>query len=88
MLTIVVFHCSSGLFPGLIPQVMGNPWNVAVFFIVGGFFLNTDNMLHPFTFLLKKLKTLYVPATIIYLLAVLLFVLVGWYTLGELHPGN
>ena len=91
MLTIVVFHCSSGLFPGLIPQVMGNPWNVAVFFIVGGFFLNTDNMLHPFTFLLKKLKTLYVPASIIYLLAVLLhnvFVLVGWYTLGELHPGN
>lgn len=91
MLTIVVFHCSSGLFPGLVPQLIGNHWNVAVFFIVGGFFLNLDKMLHPLPFLLKKLKALYIPATIIYLLAVLfhnIFVHIGWYPLGELHLGN
>lgn len=91
MFSIVVFHCSSGLFSEIVSQLMGNHWNVAVFFIVGGFFLSVDKMLHPIPFLLKKIKTLYVPATIIYLLAVLLhnvFVQIGWYPLGEPHPGT
>lgn len=91
MLTIVIFHSSSGLFTGQYMQLMGNPWNVAVFFIVAGFFLNIDKMSQPVPFVLKKAKTLYVPATIIYLLAVLLhnvFVRIGWYPLGEIHPFN
>lgn len=91
MLTIVVFHannCTIGNFAG---QVMGSPWNVPIFFILAGFFLNIDKMAHPISFMLHKLKGLYVPATIIYLIAVLshnLFIDFGWYSLGDLHPGN
>ena len=39
MLTIIVFHCSQTCLHGLLAQLLGNPWNVPIFFIVGGFFL-------------------------------------------------
>ena len=51
---------------------MMNPWNVAVFFIVAGYFLEWDKMVHPLPFIKGKLKTLYVPATVIYLNAIIL----------------
>lgn len=82
MLTIVIFHTSSEMFTGLVPQWLGNPWNVAIFFIIAGFFMKDENLIHPKIFIWRKLKVLYVPATIIYVLAILLhnvFVDLGWY---------
>lgn len=91
MFTIVLFHANNCTIGDFASQMMGNPWNVPIFFILAGFFLNIDKMKHPFSFMLHKLKGLYIPATIIYLMAVLchnLFVDWGWYPLGHLHPGN
>lgn len=91
MLTIVIFHTSCGFFSGFASQWLGNAWNVAIFFIIAGFFTKEDKLIEPRIFITGKLKGLYVPATIIYIIAVLLhnvFVCLGWYPLGELHPGN
>ena len=91
MLTIVIFHQSQGIFPSWLANLMMNPWNVAIFFIVAGYFLKWEKLVCPVPFILGKLKSLYIPATVIYLCAVLLhnvFVHIGWYPLGEIHPGN
>lgn len=91
MLGIVIFHQSSSIFPEWVANLMMNPWNVAVFFIVAGYFLKWEKMVHPKVFIKGKLRTLYVPATVIYLCAVLLhnfFVHIGWYPFGELHPAT
>ena len=91
MLTIIVFHCSATCFPGCFGQLIGNPWNVPIFFIVGGFFLKEESLNKPKQFLIGKFKRLYMPATIIYVINVLLhnfFVHIGWYSLGEMHPAS
>lgn len=89
---VVVFHISSGVFSGFWANVLGgNKWNIAIFFIIGGFFITVDKLTDYKTFLKRKFKSLYVPATIIYLLAILLhnvFIDIGWYPLGEVHPGT
>ena len=91
MLTIIVFHCSTTCIPDTIGHLMGNPWNVPVFFIVGGFFLKEESLSNPKSFLIGKFKRLYLPATIIYGINVLLhnlFVHIGWYPLGGNHPAS
>lgn len=91
MLTIIIFHCSASFFPNTISNILGNPWNVPVFFIIGGFFLKMDSMENPKDFVKGKLKRLYLPATIIYGLNVLLhnvYVYIGWYPLGGVHPAS
>lgn len=34
MLTIIIFHCSATFFPSITSGIIGNPWNVPVFFII------------------------------------------------------
>ena len=91
MLSIVIFHQSTSLFPEWLANLMMNPWNVAVFFIVAGYYLKWEKMIHPVPFIKGKLKSLYIPATVIYLCVVLshiFFVNIGWYPLGGLHPAT
>lgn len=92
IIMVVVFHVASGVFSNFGTNILGgNKWNIAIFFIVGGFFITTDKLVDYKTFFKRKFKSLYVPATIIYLLAILLhnvFIDVGWYPLGETHPGT
>lgn len=91
MLTIIVFHCSQTCLHGLLAQLLGNPWNVPIFFIVGGFFLKEQSLGQLISFIKGKFLRLYLPATIIYGLCVLfhnLFVSIGWYPLGEVHPAS
>ena len=91
MLLIVVFHSSSGLFPQMFHSLIGGGMDVVIFFIVAGFFIKSERLVNPKSFLQAKLKTLYIPATVIYVCAVLLhnvFVDIGWYPLGEIHAGN
>ena len=66
MLTIIIFHCSASFFHNTMSNIIGNPWNVPVFFIIGGFFLKMDSMEKPKDFVTGKLRRLYLPATIIY----------------------
>lgn len=40
-------------------SVLGDAWDMPVFFLVGGFFLNADKLSHPGIFLWHKFKTLY-----------------------------
>lgn len=91
ILSVIVFHIYSDCFPLYIDQLLGRGWNVAVFFVVAGFFICEDDLDNPINLIKKKIKRLYIPATIIYAIFVLLhnvFVIVGWYPLGEIHPGN
>lgn len=91
MLLIVMFHSSSGLFPNTFHSLLGGGMDVVIFFIVAGFFIKRERLVNPKSFLQPKLKTLYIPATVIYVCAVLLhnvFVDIGWYPLGEIHAGN
>lgn len=91
MLTIIIFHCSASFFHNTMSNIIGNPWNVPVFFIIGGFFLKMESMEKPKDFVKGKLKRLYLPATIIYGLNVLLhnfYVYIGWYPLGGVHPAS
>lgn len=91
ILSVIVFHTYSDCFPLYIDQILGRGWNVAVFFVVAGFFISEEDLDNPINFIKKKLKRLYIPAAIIYALCVLLhnvFVSIGWYPLGEIHPGN
>ena len=89
MLTIIVFHVNKTCISGLWGNLLGNHWNVAFFFIIAGFFLKEEALGQPHRFLKSKFKRLYVPATIIYALCILLhnvFVNIGWYPLGGCHP--
>ena len=91
ILTIIIFHCSANFFPDTISSIIGNPWNVPIFFIIGGFFLKMESMEKPKDFVIGKIKRLYIPATIIYGLNVLLhnlYVYIGWYPLGGVHPAS
>ena len=91
MLTIIVFHCSHNCIQGTVAQILGNPWNVPIFFIIGGFFLKEETLSQPVSFLKGKFVRLYLTATIIYGRCVLLhnvFVSIGWYPLGEPHPAS
>ena len=91
ILGVIVFHIYSDCFPLYIDQLLGRGWNVAVFFVIAGFFIREEDLDNPIYFIKKKLKRLYFPATFIYAIFVLLhnvFVKVGWYPLGEIHPGN
>ena len=92
IIMVVVFHITSGIFSSFFANLLGgNMWNIAMFFIIGGFFITTDKLQDYKVFLKKKFKSLYVPATIIYLLAILfhnVFIKMGWYISGEIHPGT
>lgn len=53
--------------------------------------MNPQKMESPISFLKGKIKRLYLPATIVYSLSVLLhnlFVYIDWYPLGGYHPSN
>ena len=93
MIAIVYFHISTGLifWDGDFPDFIGRGWHVPIFFIVAGFYVKDDRLRKPIPFLKRKFQTLYVPATIVYVLAILLhniFVNIGWYPIGAIHPGN
>ena len=62
-------------------------WRLPVFFMVAGFYMKDEKLSQPISFLKGKLKSLYLPAVIIYGLAVLfhnVFVRIGWYP--DVHP--
>lgn len=62
-----------------------------IYFFIAGFFIKYDKLESPLQFIKGKIKSLFLPGTIIYLIAVLLhnsFVRIGWYPLGGVHPSS
>lgn len=85
MIAIVCGHVRSTWFPGWLTSF----WPVAFFFVVAGFYIKEASLLKPIKFIGHKLKTIYLPGTIIYMLAVLLHnPLCEWgiYPIGQEHP--
>lgn len=85
MIAIVCGHICSTWFPGWLTSF----WPVAFFFVVAGFYIKEEKLRRPLSFAGRKLKTIYLPGTVIYMLAVLMhnvFCRLGFYPLGMEHP--
>ena len=85
MIAIVCGHICSKWLPGWLTSF----WPVAFFFVVAGFYIKEESLLKPVKFIGHKLKTIYLPGTVIYIFAVLLHnPLCKWgiYPVGQEHP--
>lgn len=63
-------------------SLLGWMWHVAVFFLVGGFFIKENKLIQPVPFIKGKLNSLYKPLLYFYIPVVLLhnlFIKIGWY---------
>lgn len=88
---VVFFHITTGLGGGAWTDFVGEGWHVPIFFTIAGFYVKDERLREPIPFLKRKFQTLYLPATVVYIFAILLhnvFVNIGWYPIGALHPGN
>lgn len=66
-------------------------WHVPVFFLIGGFFLKEDKLIHPFSFIKGKIKNLYLLLLYIYVPVLLLhnlFISIGFYDLQQDYSGK
>lgn len=94
ILAVVLLHTDftfpkSTLMP--IQALVGAGWHVAVFFLIGGFFLREEKLVYPIRFVSGKFKSLYLLASYFYIPAVILhnsmFVL-GWYSADISYGGK
>lgn len=64
-------------------------WHVSVFFIIAGFFIKEEQIVHPKLWFRKKFSSLYIKLLYLYIPAVLLhnfFIRIGWYSLLSTNP--
>lgn len=64
-------------------------WHVPVFFILGGFFIKEEQLIHPLSWFKKKFLKLYLKILYFYIPAVLLhnfFINIGWYSTDSTDP--
>ena len=72
-------------------SLLGNSWHVCVFFMVSGFFLKNESLLHTRPFLQRKAHLLYLPLICYYLVFLLLhnaFIHIGFYEVGMEYGGK
>lgn len=89
---VVMMHINYNDIGGFLPTKMlfGYSWHVAVFFLIGGFFIKIDDVTKPQNFIKKKMKTLYKMCLCYYLPAVILhntLFKIGWYS-SEISYGG
>lgn len=85
IISVVLLHTnfqfpSSHYMP--LSSLLGWMWHVAVFFLIGGFFINESKLIQPFFFIKGKLGSLYKLLLYFYIPVVLLhnfFIRIGWY---------
>ena len=94
ILSVVLLHVDF-VYPNLsfinISGMLGWYWHVPVFFLIGGFFLKEEKLLHPISFIKGKFKSLYLLALYIYLPATLLHNVLfklGWYSPDVMYGGK
>lgn len=88
ILLVVIGHIDNTCVGQLYSWLLGS-WKLAIFFMVAGFYMKDEKLCNPLAFLKGKVKSLYMPALIIYGLAVLLhnvFITIGWYPADGVHP--
>lgn len=94
ILSVVLLHVNF-IYPQLsfvnISAMLGWYWHVPVFFLIGGFFLKDEKLIHPISFIKGKFKSLYLLALYIYLPATLLhnyLLKIGWYSTHVNYGGK
>lgn len=86
IIAVVLWHIDYSFdLPSLLPirTLLGGMWHVPVFFILSGFFLKEEKLLHPIVFIKGKMKTLYVWTLAFYIPATWLhnfFLNIGFYS--------
>lgn len=71
--------------------LLGYGWHVAIFFMIGGFFLKDEKLQNPVLFIKGKIRSLYLLALYFYIPAVLLhnyFIHIGWYDMSLSYGGK
>jgi len=94
ILAVVLWHIRfsfdlGALFP--LKTLLGGLWHVPVFFAISGFFLKDEKLLCPRSFIMGKLKTLYLWTLCFYIPAVLLhnvFFDIGFYSSSVSYGGK
>ena len=94
IISVVLLHTnfqfpSSHYMP--LSSLLGWMWHVAVFFLIGGFFINESKLIQPFFFIKGKLGSLYKLLLYFYIPVVLLhnfFIRIGCYKLSVLRDVN
>jgi fucose 4-O-acetylase-like acetyltransferase len=89
---VVLGHINYG-YPHLqlVPVPYIYSWHIRVFFLVAGFFLVTENLERPRSFIKGKFRKLYLPLMYLYIPAALLrnFLFdIGWYSSDVLYGGR
>jgi len=72
-------------------NLLAGIWPVPVFFMIGGFFLSNERLAQPLPFVRRKVRQLYLPTLVFYLLATLLhnvFIHIGFYDLTMAYDGQ
>lgn len=86
ILAVVLLHISTTFVEGVGRAALGGMWQVAVLFLVGGFFVKDRD-----DFVWRKIRRLFVPAVVMYVMAAMchnVFVWLGWYPEGMLSPSD
>ena len=94
IISVVVGHIAFNypdcrLFP--VSDIIAWLWHVPVFFMVGGFFISDEKLQHPKSFIIGKVKGLYLPILYLYIPATLLhniFLDVGLYDTAIEYGGK
>lgn len=85
IIAVVLLHIDYTFYNHVLLPVevlLGGGWHVAVFFILGGFFLKEEKLIQPIGFIKGKIKSLYKLLLYFYIPAVLLhnvMLQIGWY---------
>lgn len=90
---VVMMHINYNDIGEFLPTklLFGYSWHVAVFFLIGGFYIKIDDVTKPINFIKKKMKTLYKMCLCYYLPAVVLhniFFRIGWYSSDISYGGK
>lgn len=90
---VVMMHINYNDMGEFLPTklLFGYSWHVAVFFLIGGFYIKIDDVTKPINFIKKKMKTLYKMCLCYYLPAVVLhniFFKIGWYSSDISYGGK
>jgi len=94
IISIIMLHidyafCDHPLLP--LWSLLGNSWGVCVFFLLGGFFVTNERLLNPRKFIGDKLRALYIPLIIFYIVVLLLhntFIDIGFHQVGLEEGGK
>lgn len=94
ILSVVLLHVNyqfydNKFFP--LTALLGGLWHVPVFFVLGGFFLKEERLIHPISFIKGKIKSLYRLLLYFYIPAVLLhnvMINIGFYSLNSIYGGK